>query len=180
MENIEFYINQIKNNKDIETYLTSECNIDFESQEALEDDLGFLMECGKCNYIINPFACDGSGGIYAELDNGKIGYIDSEGQAGIVANNIKDFFSIVINCGFISDWAKFNCLKDKESFMAYFYKLKIPRTEVFVKKFIEDNLLEREPDRIYDIFKEAVVSEPKLVIEATSEDYEDSTQLFEL
>lgn len=180
MKNIEFYVNQIKENKDIEDQLSCECGIDFESREILEDDLSALMECGKCDYTLKPFGCDGSGGIYAVLDNGKIGYIDSEGQAGIVANNIKDFFSIIINCGYISDWAKFGCLENKETFMSYFYEIEIPRNQEFIKRFIKDNLLESQPEKIYDIFKEAVISEPKLIIVATSEDYEDSVQLFEL
>ena len=180
MEDIEFYIRQIKNNEVLEKYLSCECDVDFESKEVLEDDLKSLIEYGKCNYELKPFACNGSGGIYAVLNNDKIGYIDSEGQAGIIANNIKDFFSIVINCGMISDYATFNCLKDIETFSAYYNEIEIPRQEEFIKKFINDNLLENEPDKIYKFFKEAVISEPKLVIEATDEECEDSEQLFNL
>lgn len=160
--------------------MSSECDVDFESDEVLDDDLKFLMEYGKCNYDLTPFACDGSGGIYAMLNNGKIGYIDSEGYAGIIANNIKDFFSIVIKCGYISDWSTFDRLKDLESFIAYYNEIEIPREESFVKEFINNNLLENQPDKIYELLKEAVTSEPKLVIEATDEDYLNSRQLFNL
>ena len=78
MKSIENYIKQIKNNEDIENYLSSECDVDFESKEDLKDDLDFLMEGAKCNYELTPFACDTSGGIYTVLDNSKIEYIDSE------------------------------------------------------------------------------------------------------
>ena len=168
MKSIENYIKQIKNNEDIENYLSSECDVDF------------LMEGAKCNYELTPFACDGSGGIYAVLDNSKIGYIDSEGQAGIIANNIKDFFNIIINCGIISDYAKFNCLKNLEKFIEYYNEIEIPREEVFIKEFIKDNLLENNPNKIYELLKDAVMSEPKLVIEAIDEDYVDYIQLFNI
>ena len=180
MKILENYINQIKSNEDLECYFSSECDIDFVDQEILDDDLNFLMECGKCSYTLTPFACDGAGGIYAFLDNGKIGYLDSEGQAGIVANNMKDLFSIIVSCGYISDYAGFNCLKDRESFLKYFYGQEIPRDNDFVRKFIEENELEDDPNKLYEIFKSAVLSEPKLVIEATAEDYTDTEQLFDL
>lgn len=180
MKNLENYINQIKSNEDLERYFSSECDIDFVEQDILEDDLNFLMECGKCNYTLTPFACDGAGGIYAFLDNGKIGYLDSDGQAGIVANDIKEFFSIIVSCGYISDYAGFNWLKDRESFLKYFYGLEIQRDKYFVRKFIEENELEDDPNKLYEVFKSAVLSEPKLVIEATAEDYTDTDQLFDL
>ena len=169
---MEKIIEYIKKNEDIENYLSSYCDVDFESQELLEDDLNFLLECGKCNYKLKPFACDGCGGIYAILNNKKVGYIDSEGNAGIVANNI---------IGNISDLSHFNCSKDKERFVSYFYEVKneIPRDKKFVKDFIKENLLEDNPEKIYVLLKNAITSEPKLIIEATSEDYEDSEQLCE-
>lgn len=178
---MEKIIEYIKKNEDIENYLSSYCDVDFESQELLEDDLNFLLECGKCNYKLKPFAYDGCGGIYAILNNKKVGYIDSEGNAGIVANNIRDFFSIVTNIGNISDLSHFNCSKDKERFVSYFYEVKneIPRDKKFVKDFIKENLLEDNPEKIYVLLKNAITSEPKLIIEATSEDFEDSEQLFE-
>lgn len=43
----------------------------------------------------------------------------------------------------------------------------------------EDLGLEDNPEKIYVLLKNAITSEPKLIIEATSEDYEDSEQLFE-
>lgn len=178
MESIEFYIRQIKNNEDLENYLSWKCDIEFESKEVLDNNLKSLIEYGKCNYEVQVFACDGAGGVYVVLNNAKIGYIDSEGRAGIISNNIKDFFSIAINCGTISDYV--DCLKDIETFKAYYNEIEIPRQEEFIKKFIKDNLLENESDKIYRLFKEAVISSPKLIIEATDEECEDSEQLFNL
>ena len=67
-------IDYIENNDDLLNYLSSECGFDVEEYDQLLDDLGFLMESTKSNYNIEPFACDGSGGIYALLDNELVGY----------------------------------------------------------------------------------------------------------
>ena len=71
MESIEFYITQIKNNEELERYLSYECDVDFESKEVLENNLKSLIEYGKCNYELKPFACDGVGGVYVVLNNKK-------------------------------------------------------------------------------------------------------------
>ena len=94
---VNIIIDYIKNNDELSNYLSSKCSFDVEEYNQLLDDLSYLMEYSHSNYEINPFACDGSGGIYALLDGEFVGYIDSEGQAGIVANNINDFFSIILN-----------------------------------------------------------------------------------
>ena len=90
-------ISYIEDNEELADYLSGECDFDIEDDEELEDDLNFLMEHAESNYKLEPFACDGVGGIYALLDGEMVGLIDSEGQAGIVAKNIRDFFSIIIH-----------------------------------------------------------------------------------
>ena len=87
----------IENNEDLQDYLSGECDFDIEEHEQLIDDLEFLLECGESNYKLEPFACNGSGGVYAMLDGEMVGLINSEGEAGIVAKNIRDFFSIIIH-----------------------------------------------------------------------------------
>ena len=171
-------VENITNNDDLKEYFSVECDVVFVNKETLLDNLNSLTEFTKSNYNLEPFACDGTGGIYVILDNKKIGYIDSEGEAGIVANNLKDFFSIVANCGYLSDYAKFKCLKDEKSFMDYFTKLEISREKDIIKKFIEDNSLYNDPKKIYKIFKNAILTEPQLLLKATSEDYVDYEQLF--
>jgi len=169
---------KIINNKEIKEYFSVECDVDFVDKEILLDKLKYLTEFTKCNYNLEPFACDGTGGIYVILDNKKIGYINSEGGAGIVANNLKDFFSIVTNCGYLGDYAKFNCLKDENEFMTYFNKYENTREKDIIKRFIEENSLEKDSKKIYEIFKNAVMIEPKLLLNTTSDDYVDYEQLF--
>lgn len=48
-------------------------------------------------------------------------------------------------------------------------------------KFIaEENNLECEPVKIYNIFKEAVSTQPQLMIKVISDDYVDYEQLFDV
>lgn len=175
---LEKIVSQIKESKDLETFFAVECDIDFIDKEILIDDLKALTEFTKCNYDLDPFACDGSGGVYVILNNKKVGYIDSEGRAGIVANNLNDFFGIVINCGHLSDYTKFERLKDKNKFLEHFNKSNSSGDKEIIKRFVEKNHLENDVDKIYDMFKNAVMTEPKLFLIATSDDYEDYEQLF--
>lgn len=88
------FIKQIKNSEDLCDYLSCECGVDFAEDDILCDDLKSLIVCSECNYDMEPFACDGSGGVFVLLNQSLIGYLNSEGQAGIIANNIKDFLAL--------------------------------------------------------------------------------------
>ncbi len=173
------YLNKImdyiEENDELLSYLSSECGFDVEDHAQLLDDLGFLMECSKSNYKVEPFACDGSGGIYALLDNKYVGIIDSEGQAGIVAQNIHDFFSIIIHCGCLGDFGKFDWLDSQAEFIEHYNDCE----EAYIKAFTEAFELENNPEKIYLLFRDAVHTQPKLEITATSEDYVDYQQIFE-
>lgn len=179
---LEELIKQIKENSELEKYLFEECDVEFEDKETLEYDLNLLLEGGICNYKLLPFANTGSGGIYALLDNNMVGYIDSEGGASIIAKNIKDFFSIVISCGYVGDYGycRIDYLKDKKKFIEEFNKRINYKEEKDIKEFIINNKLETNSEIIYNKFKDAVITEPKLLIKAISDDYEDSDQIFKL
>lgn len=180
MEIIKRYMDQISANQFLADYLSTECNFDLQDDDWLKDDLAFLLEGSKPNYDLEPFACDGAGGVYVMLDNGCVAYIDSEGSAGIVGNSPQSFFSILLNCGCISDYAKFGVLKDKETFLDYFNKLEIPRGESFVCDFIRRNSLDADPEIIYSLFRSSVMTTPALELKATNEEYCDYEQLFYL
>lgn len=173
-------IKTIKNNEDLCNYLSCECDVNFVEDDILCDNLKFLLVCSECNYSMEPFACDGSGGVFVFLNQSLIGYLDSEGQAGIIANNIQDFFSIILNCGYVSDWAKFDWLSDENTFINAYNELAISRDKPCVKRFIKENELEDEPIKIYNIFKEAVSIKPQLIIKATSDVYVDYEQMFDV
>ncbi len=180
LEQINRFLDQICKNQSLVDYLSIECDFDLQDEDRLKDDLEFLLEGSKPNYDLEPFACDGAGGVYVMLDNGCVGYIDSEGSAGIVGNSPQSFFSILLNCGYISDFAKFGVLKNRQAFLDYFNKLEIPRSESFVCDFIRRNSLDSDPEIIFSLFRNSVMTLPALELKAINGEYCDSEQLFHL
>ena len=55
---------------------------------------------GRCTFSLPgmAFARDGSGGEYHLLEDGSIGYYSSEGEAGRLAENMDDLFSLIVSC----------------------------------------------------------------------------------
>jgi hypothetical protein len=166
----------IENNEDLQDYLSGECDFDIEEHNQLIDDLEFLLECGESNYKLEPFACNGSGGIYALLNGEFVGMIDSEGRAGIIAKNIHDFFSILIHCCYLDDFGKFGWLNSLSEFTEHFNEYE----DDFLKDFSDRFELENDPQKIYQMFRDGVMTQPELMITATSDDYEDYQQIFDL
>ncbi|WP_028506124.1 hypothetical protein [Ruminococcus sp. FC2018] len=181
MENVQEFIDRIKADSHIAHYLSAECDFDLEDDKQLEDDLYYLLEGGKCQFKLTPFGCDGCGGVYVLAEDGRVGYIDSEGSAGFAAQNIRDFFSILLCCRYLSDWSDVDfdsvedfmeCIEDKSS-PSKNYKERIAA-------FIADCGLESEPEKVYEMFRNGVNSQPPLEIKATDDDYEDYEPLFQI
>lgn len=179
---LEFYKKQIKENVQLEDALYTECDLEFAEDETLKDDLEFLMEGGTCEYEINPFAIDGSGGVYAALNHKYIGYLTSEGQCGIIAKNIKDFFVLISNCKMLYDYFRENVFDNTTSFINKYKEVNRQVESLENKKiidiFIEKNRFENNPEILYHILKEAVITEPSFIIEPTLDEYGYSDDLF--
>ncbi|ORX81354.1 hypothetical protein BCR32DRAFT_268299 [Anaeromyces robustus] len=188
-EVIDKYLEEIKSNKILEDFFDIVCDMIIEDKETVEYDLKSLMEQGESNYELLPFAVDGTGSVYALLNNEKVGYIGSEGETGIIANNFKNFLSILIVCQMVCDYRNQN-LKTESSFFEILkiqdnpYNDKDNQKNIErkreVENFIKKHNLETNPKNIYKLFKEAASTEPKFIIKALSDDYEDSSQLFDI
>ena len=185
MENVQEFIDRIKADSHMEHYLSAECAFDLEDSEQLEDDLAFLLEGVRCELKLTPFGCDGSGGVYVAADDGRAGYIDSEGRAGFAAMSVKDLFSILLCCRYLSDWADVSedgCFDSLEDFMECLEDKSSPSDNYKerIAKFAADCGLETEPEKVYELFRKGVYSQPPLEIKATDDDYEDYDPLFEI
>ena len=89
-----------------------------------------------------------------------------------------------MSCGYISDWAKASrhgCFDSLQSFMEQLEDSVSPSEEY--KKRIADFCcgcgLETAPEKIYEMFKKGVFSQPPLEIKAIDDDYEDYEPLFD-
>lgn len=181
MQNVQDFIDRIKSDSHIAHYLSAECDFDLEDKYDLEDDLDYLLDGFRCECKLTPFGSDGSGGVYVLAEDGRVGYIDSEGRSGFAAMNIKDFFGILLCCRMLSDWSDLDfdsiddfmeCVEDKSS-PSKDYKERIA-------KFVSDCGLETEPEKVYEMFRNGVNSQPPLVIVADDSDYDDYEPLFEI
>lgn len=65
------------------------------------------------------FARDGSGGEYHLLEDGSIGYYSSEGEAGRLAENMDDFFTLIVSCICWQDCCDLKEYKDKKTLEEY-------------------------------------------------------------
>ena len=75
--------------------------------ELLDDFEDPENEGGHLTYSIpgKTFARDGSGGEYILLKDGTIGYWGSEGQCGRLAESLKEWFDLIVNCPWWMDVA---------------------------------------------------------------------------
>lgn len=63
---------------------------DFQEPESVENTVW--------NMDSKAFGADASGGEFVLLSDGSIGFNSSEGETGRIAEDIKEFFSLIVNC----------------------------------------------------------------------------------
>ena len=60
------------------------------------------------------FAKEKSGSEYILLEDDSIGYWGSEGKVGRIADNLKDFFELIVNCPYWIDYLDCSQYSSKE------------------------------------------------------------------
>ena len=158
------------------------CGFAFENAKELQADFENLTENTKPNYRLVPLGRDGSGGMYAVADNHKIAYIDEYVSNGFIADNIKDFFSIIVNCQFIGWYTGTSFLKNEETFIERIRQTENDCGDIkesdTIQKFIKTNQLESSLPAIYKKLRHVATTKSKSVLESTLEgDYEFETLL---
>ncbi|EHI78917.1 hypothetical protein HMPREF9093_00821 [Fusobacterium sp. oral taxon 370 str. F0437] len=77
------------------------------------------------------FASDASGGEFVLLSDGTIGFNSSEGETGRIAENIKELFSLLVNCPCFFDFLIPDLYKDKILLKKYADKIEKQYREEF-------------------------------------------------
>ena len=93
----------IKENKKLNTSLMHECDILF--YEYIKE-VAFQENGEMYSISCKAFARDGSGGEFAFLEDGSIGFISSEGEVGRIAESLEELLIFLVHAGNIFD---FNC-----------------------------------------------------------------------
>lgn len=131
-------LNTIKTNKGLSKSLLK--IFDFQMLDELnepEDEDGHLTY----NIKGKTFGKCGDGSEYILLEDGTIGYWGSEGQLGRIADNIDEFFELIINCPYWEDYVKEEMYINSEVLSQ------------FAKETFEDYMMFMEEDNI-DLRKE--------------------------
>ena len=171
-EKLAYYMEKINHNEELKDAIYNNCDPDmFYSEDELADDLEFLLEGGcKQDYDMVPFMNDGCGGLYVIVDDKHIGYMDSEGCTGYIADSIEDFLNILLVFGFF-----FYSKKSVKSFDIFMKEMKeddmyrLPPEPI--EKFIAEEHMETDPEKLYHKLVKGLSIYPPFVIEPTDEDY---------
>lgn len=94
-------LSKILNNSELAEKIRLKCDIELYPQLQKPDDMD-----GKITWNIDgkAFGVDGSGGEFVLLSDGTIGFNSSEGETGRIAENIKELFSLLVNCPCFHDF----------------------------------------------------------------------------
>jgi len=77
------------------------------------------------------FGVDGSGGEFILLSDGTIRFNSSEGETGRIAENMKELFSLLVNCPCFFDFLMIDLYKDKILLKKYADKIEKEYREEF-------------------------------------------------
>ena len=177
-EQLEFYKKQIIESPEL-TNAIFWCDFRFEEEVDVEK---YILVCNdKSNYEIYAFGKDGCGSNFVILNNKYIGFTSSEGECGIIANDIKDFFNILVVCRGFQNYFQKGVFDNFDSFNDRFKKISkdyddtlieygdYPYTNLInsLEKFIKENNFETDISILYDKFKSAIITNPSFIIECS-------------
>ena len=110
------YIKILREDNDLSDLLCDMCDIEILPEFIIPQD-----EDGHITYNLSgkTFAKAGSGSEYIWLEDGSIGYWGSEGECGRIADNLNEFFELMINCPYWLDYLCEEEYVDKEELGAF-------------------------------------------------------------
>lgn len=167
---IEYYEEELNNNPALAESVLTNCDFSFDDTIDVEKD---ILNCGeKSNYTIHPFGKAGDGSSYVLLDNGYIAYISSDGECGIVAKDVDEFFNIMLACKALPHYFRKGVFDSIDSFEEKYDEVnKHTENPEAIKTFIESQNLETDVEKLYKMFLAGLTTEPSLELQANPEEY---------
>lgn len=99
----------VRSNEEVTEMLCDICDIEIlPTFEKPQDEFGHLFY----NIQGMTFSRERSGSEYILLEDGSVGFWGSEGGTGRIADNITDFFELVVNCPYWSDYVNIEPYSD--------------------------------------------------------------------
>lgn len=179
-EKLYYYLDKINSDPVLKEEVYRICDPQLFYPAELEEQLSWLMEGGcKQDYVLVPFADDGSGGVYVIVNDRYVAYIDSEGGAGYIAESIDDFLNILLAFKFI-------CFSSKslESFEEYMREYEADSYEKeqsdILESFMKEENMDMDLETVYKKLIKGLLIYPVFEIDPTDEDYCKSENLLRM
>lgn len=110
------YIRTLRADSDLAALLREVCDVEILPEcRSPEDEFGHL----SYNLSGKTFAETGSGSEYLLLEDGSVGFWGSEGSGGRIAENLQEFFELMLSCPYWQDYLKEEKYQDRESLGAF-------------------------------------------------------------
>ncbi len=131
------FIKMLREDHNLSDLLCDVCDVEILSQFKAPQDEG-----GHLTYNISgkTFAKAGSGSEYILLEDGSIGFWGSEGECGRIADNLKEFFELMVNCPYWEDYLDEGEFQDRKGL------------DEFAKEIFEEHM-ENAKDIAFDLPK---------------------------
>lgn len=178
---LDYYRNEIEKNPLLEQCLIDGCDFFFDDETDVNRD---ILICGEeSNYDIFPFAVAGDGSNYVLLNNEYVGYISSEGDCGIIAKNVNDFYNLLFVCKNVAIYFRYgyfdNIDKFKENYDCAndFANKKVKDSKIF-DEFLSKHNFKTNIESIYEMFMEGIIIEPSFILQADPKEYEPWGDIF--
>lgn len=178
---LDYYRNEIEKNPLLEQCLIDGCDFFFDDETDVNRD---ILICGEeSNYDIFPFAVAGDGSNYVLLNNEYVGYISSDGDCGIIAKNVNDFYNLLFVCKNVAIYFRYryfdNIDKFKENYDCAndFANKKVKDSKIF-DEFVSKHNFKTNIESIYEMFMEGIIIEPSFILQADPKEYEPWSDIF--
>ncbi len=173
------FIKMLREDHDLADLLYVVCDVEILSEfKAPQDEFGHITY----NISGKTFAKEGTGSEYILLEDGSVGYWGNEGASGRIADNLEEFFELVINFPYWKDYIYEGAYQDRELLSEYVKELFEEYEEedqqewydlLEIQKKLADSLgLKAEIDipSILMRFYHCAEREPRLILTYTEED----------
>lgn len=178
---LDYYRNEIEKTPLLEQCLIDGCDFFFDDETDVNRD---ILICGEeSNYDIFPFAVAGDGSNYVLLNNEYVGYISSDGDCGIIAKNVNDFYNLLFVCKNVALYFRYGYFdsidKFKENYECAndFANKKVQNSKIF-DEFSSKHNFKTDIESLYEMFIEGIITEPSFTLQADPKEYEPWSDIF--
>lgn len=175
IEMLEYFKNQIFENKILQDAIYEECDFNFEKENVLQENINRLLKDRKCDNKIYPFGRDSRNGIFILVDDEYVAYISGNRSAqlcGILSRNVREFFNLLLTCKSLLHYFTSQDLASQKNFEeSYedwnFLSSGTSLQDKEIEDFIEKNKFETDVGKLYQMLVSAVTMKPEFIIEDT-------------